>query len=165
MEGLTLLLSMVAMRRAMAVEAATETEISVQQLPEATAAVLQPKKPKKELTTAQQQQLERQRSVCCDRHGKRNPLMEAELSKRPELTALPIEMLWEPVGVADDDVQNALCLRHCHTSRAEIENWRQWRRKPGVLEKIVATEQQRCWSGELMQLTGRWHGEWADRPS
>ena len=115
MEGLTLLLSMVAMRRAMAVEAATETE--------------------------------------------------AELSKRPELTALPIEMLWEPVGVADDDVQNALCLRHCHTSRAEIENWRQWRRKPGVLEKIVATEQQRCWSGELMQLTGRWHGEWADRPS
>ena len=36
-----------------------------------------------------------------------------------------------------------LCSRSCHVSLAEIENWRQHRRKPGVLEKVLEREQKR----------------------
>ena len=68
---------------------------------------------KKEPTRARLEQRERQRQVCCDQFGARNPLHEQELKKRPELEALMMEMLWMPVAA----VQKALCSTHGQRSR------------------------------------------------
>ena len=122
----------------MAVEA-NEAARSTPHLAEAMSAVKKPKKVKKEPTAARLAYCKARTQPCCGRHGESNPLKFRELKKRPHVKQALMDMLWTPV----EDVQKALCSRSCHVSLTEIENWRQHRRKPGVLEKVLEREQKR----------------------